>query len=107
MLGAGTALTGTIMTAETLLRVDKSRAADDKRCRRGDYGLEHVILHRVDVRNNGPAARKHNLNFGQINSVSDYVPVTFANSFADGSHLRAISAGFAGEKAVCARAEEN
>jgi hypothetical protein len=50
MLGTGTALTKTIMTAETLLCVDKGRAADDKRCRRGDYGLEHVILHRVDVR---------------------------------------------------------
>jgi hypothetical protein len=50
VLGAGTAVAETTMTVETLLRIHKGRTGDGERGRRGDYGLEHVILHRCLMR---------------------------------------------------------
>ena len=43
-LSAGTSVSEIARTVESLLRIKQRRAADGKQCRRGNHGLEHVIL---------------------------------------------------------------
>jgi hypothetical protein len=66
-------LTEAVAVAETLLCVHERRAGNGENRRRGNYGLEHFILHGCQGdANKITTPRELKLNFGHLKQKADY-----------------------------------